>query len=114
MTDDPLPAALAARLPEAAQKLLRESRREKRLGLLATSLRVPEDAALALLAEATGLPSLQTPEVDPDALAAFPARLAHEYQVVPVRAPAGAPTTTLHLATAWPPDTGASRMRAIS
>ena len=122
MMDDTLPAALADRLSETAQKSLAESVREKRLALLASGLGLGEAGALDALARATGLPVLEAPQIDPDALAAFPARLAHEYQVVPVLAatlsssPAGSATNSpssvlgllssesLHLATAWPPN----------
>jgi general secretion pathway protein E len=123
LTQEPLPAVLAERLSESALKALHETVREKRLALLAASLSQGESAALAALSHATGLPVLETPEVDPGALAAFPARLAHEFQVVPVlvggmppssaaasaktepreaEASTGAPP--LHLATVWPPD----------
>jgi len=85
---DQLPAALAARLPESALKALHETVREKRLAQLASALAQTEAAALTALARATDLPVLDAPEVDRDSLALLPARLAHEYQVVPVLAPA--------------------------
>ncbi len=110
-TMDTLPAALAARLAEPARKALDESLREKRLSLLASGLHLSEAAALAALADATGLPLLDAPQVDKDALATLPARLAHEYQIVPVKKGepgSGAQPSTLsphlHLATPWPPD----------
>jgi type II secretory ATPase GspE/PulE/Tfp pilus assembly ATPase PilB-like protein len=112
MMDDTLPAALTDRLSEAALKSLQESVREKRLALLASGLGLGESGALDALARATGLPVLEAPVIDQDALAAFPARLAHEFQVVPVLPPVPAlnaqPSTlnsgSLHLATAWPPN----------
>ncbi|MBI2516073.1 MAG: type II/IV secretion system protein [Opitutae bacterium] len=110
-TDTFLPAALAASLPEAAQKLLGESPREKRLAVLATALGADEAAALAQLARATGLPLLDAPRIDAASLGAFPARLAHEYQIVPVAPVASASDSSaldaqpLLLATSWPPDT---------
>ncbi|WP_438480156.1 GspE/PulE family protein [Oleiharenicola lentus] len=116
MTTDLLPAALLARLPEATQKTLQESTRDQRMTLLAAGLAVNDTAALAVLAENTGLPVLEAPLVDRASLAIFPARLAHEFQVVPVLAPGvakkdpsetpetPAPTTPLLLATSWPAD----------
>ncbi|HVT71494.1 MAG TPA: GspE/PulE family protein [Lacunisphaera sp.] len=115
MTEDILPAALADRLAEAARKSLQESVREKRLALLAAGLALNEAGTLEALARATGLPVLESPQVDPEALALLPARLAHEFQVVPVLPPSPVaptppptsglpPSTPLHLATSWPPD----------
>ena len=110
MMDDTLPSALTDRLSEAARKSLQESVREKRLAVLATGLRLDEAGALDALARATGLPVLETPQIDPDALVVLPARLAHEFQVVPVLSSALATgdrppvTGPLHLATAWPPN----------
>jgi type II secretory ATPase GspE/PulE/Tfp pilus assembly ATPase PilB-like protein len=115
-----LPAALAGRLGDPARKALDESLREKRLGLLASGLGLGEGAALEALAGATGLPVLDAPKVDRDSLTVLPARMAHEYQVVPVLplsspdAPRpdeprrtvgeGGQASHLHLATPWPPD----------
>ncbi len=104
ITDEPLPSALAGRLPEAALKSLQESVREKRLALLASGLGLGETGALEALAQATGLPVLEAPQVDREALAVLPTRLAHEFQVVPVIAPAPGASGALHLATPWPPD----------
>jgi len=103
-TDDPLPPALAARLNDAAQRLLRESRRDKRLSLLATSLHAAEPEALAQLAAASDLPVLDNPRINRDQLGAFPARLAHEFQLVPVAVPDNGADGPLHLASSWPPD----------
>ncbi len=112
-TMDTLPATLAARLAEPARKALDESLREKRLGLLASGLNLPEAAALAALAEATGLPVLDAPQVDKESLTLLPARLAHEYQIVPVLPPPAPADLSglrsqvsgfLALATPWPPD----------
>jgi general secretion pathway protein E len=100
--DDTLPAALASRLSETALKALRESVREKRLALLAAGLGLDEAGALAALAKATDLPVSESPQIDRDALSVLPARLAHEFQVVPIFSPE--PNGTLHLATPWPPD----------
>jgi type II secretory ATPase GspE/PulE/Tfp pilus assembly ATPase PilB-like protein len=107
---DTLPAVLASRLAEPARKALQESLREKRLALLASGLGLDEAGALAALAQATGLPVLEAPQIDREALAVFPARLAHEYQVVPVLladqppASSGLRSAPLALASPWPPD----------
>jgi len=104
MRDDRLPAELASRLGETALKAVQESVREKRAALLAAGLGQPETQALADLARLVDLPLVEAPAVDRDSLRLLPARLAHEYQVVPVVAPEGAPAQTLALATPWPPD----------
>ena len=112
MMDDPLPAALTDRLSESAHKSLRESVREKRLALLASGLDLSEARALDALALASGLPVFEAPQIDREALPAFPARLAHEFQVVPVLPPVSSlnaqPSALhsgmLHLATAWLPN----------
>ncbi|MBI2497654.1 MAG: type II/IV secretion system protein [Opitutae bacterium] len=106
---DVMPATLISRLSESAQKSLTESVREKRLALLASGLGLGEAGALDALARTTGLPVLEAPQVDPEALAAFPARLAHEYQVVPVQVVSNPESEisnpkALHLATPWPPN----------
>ena len=64
MMDDTLPAALADRLSETAQKSLTESVREKRLALLASGLGLGEAGALEALARTTGLPVLEAPQID--------------------------------------------------
>ncbi len=55
ISDNLLPAELAARVPEATRKSLAESPREKRLGLLAADLGLGETATLEKLARAAGL-----------------------------------------------------------
>ncbi len=108
--------------PEALQTVS-DAPRAERLLALAGALSVPPDTALAVLAEASGLPVLADPAIDAKSLRILPARLVHEYQLVPVSLkpvqPAGAPapepagdedpalleTLPLHLATAWPPTT---------
>jgi general secretion pathway protein E len=102
---------------EALQSVA-EAPRAERLLALAGALSVPPDTALAVLASASGLPVLAEPVIDPDSLRLLPARLVHEYQLVPVKDPADsppppaaesadsplpAPSSPLHLATPWPP-----------
>ena len=98
-----LPSALAARLDDASLRRLREARRDQRPALLATALQLDEATTLAELAAASGLPLVETPEIARADLAAFPARLAHEFQLVPV-AGATEADPALRLATPWPPD----------
>ncbi len=103
-----LPAALAARLDEAQRQDLLEAPREKRLAVLAAALGLTEPEALTTLASAAGLATASNLEPDPAARALLPARLVHDYQIIPIRfgdpAEAGAALPPLHLATAWLPD----------
>ncbi|MBS0662046.1 MAG: type II/IV secretion system protein [Verrucomicrobia bacterium] len=106
-----LPPALATRLgPEQTQAVL-EAPREKRLAALAAALGLTEPEALAATAAAAGLDVASNLEPDPGARGLLPARLVHDYQIIPIRfGPAPAPDTPpgpadpLHLATAWLPD----------
>src|SRR5450432_1180922 len=113
------PSALAALLdrltPEQRQAVLESSRRE-RLKTLAAHLKVSEPEALTAVEIASDLGVATNLEADDAALGLLPARLVHEYQLVPIlykrgtAAPIPAkldlvdPSTPLHLATAWPPD----------
>ena len=119
--------------PEALQSLT-ESARGERLLTLAAALAVPPDSALATLATAARLPVLAEPAIDADSFRLLPARLVHEYQLVPVKNPAAVsipapspanppapvighssldighsseaePQAPLHLATPWPATT---------
>ncbi|HND61413.1 MAG TPA: GspE/PulE family protein [Opitutaceae bacterium] len=107
----PLPPSLAARLsPEQTQAVL-EAPREKRLAALAAALGLAEPDALAATAEAAGLDVASNLEPDPGARGLLPARLVHDYQLIPIRfgpPPAAdaapGPSDPLHLATAWLPD----------
>ncbi len=107
MNDFPLPASLTARLSDTALKGLQETVREQRLAQLAAALALAESDALGALAAAAGLAVLDTPLADRLSLGVLPARLTHEFQIVPVQ-PAGPAADgvgdTLHLATVWPPD----------
>ena len=120
-------ATFPALSPEAVQNVA-EAHRAERLTVLAAALSTTPDSALGLLAASSGLPLLADPVVDSESLRVLPARLVHEYQLVPVKDPA-APAATdastighssldighsseeeatasaslpLHLATAWP------------
>ena len=115
-----LPAALVGSLTDEQRQAVSEATREKKLETLAAALARPDTEVLAHLATASGLDVATNLETDPDARGLLPARLVHEYQIIPIRftapATAGAPeaeppppmapgaTTPLHLATAWLPD----------
>ena len=105
--------------PEQLQTVS-ETPRAERLLALAGALSVAPDTALAALAQAADLPLLADPAINGAALRILPARLVHEYQLVPVSTrplqPLDAVVTDdaelppeqldgvqLHLATAWPP-----------
>jgi type II secretory ATPase GspE/PulE/Tfp pilus assembly ATPase PilB-like protein len=127
-----LPAALAGLLTEEQRQTVAEAPREKRLEILAGALVRPENEVLTHLATAAGLDVATNLETDPDARGLLPARLVHEYQIIPIRfADGGAgsreqgagaepnvppplpsdsfsllpsPFSPLHLASAWLPD----------
>jgi general secretion pathway protein E len=112
-----LPASLATLLTDEQRQSVAEAPREKRLEVLALSLGRPEPEVLTKLASAAGLDVASNLETDPDARGLLPARLVHEYQIIPIRygktelGTDGAPenvaptlTTPLHLAAAWLPD----------
>ena len=94
--------ALEARLGEAAAGALAGMPPEARLRSLANALGGDEDAALAFLADASGLEVLPEPAVDAEGVRALPARLAVRAQAVPVLLP-GAEAGRLDLAAPWPP-----------
>ncbi|MBA4137903.1 MAG: secretion system protein E [Opitutus sp.] len=95
--------------PDADQlRQLREAPRGERQPLLAVFRQLAPGTVLPFLAESTGLPIAATLTADADAVATLPARLVHDYQILPIKAPptpAGQPADApLHLATSWPPD----------
>ena len=98
-----LQAALEARLGPAAAAALSGLAPDARLKSLAQALGGDEDAALAFLADASGLPVLPEPAVDPEGVRSLPARLALAAQASPVLLP-GAVPGRLDLASPWPPD----------
>ncbi len=118
-----LPSSLAARLDESQLQALAEAPRDKRLAVLAAALGVTEPAALPILAEAAGLSIASNLEPDTESRALLPARLVHDYQIIPIKLKAESPDSRaedqsgsqlsalgsglpdpLHLATAWLPD----------
>lgn len=110
---DPLPP-LAAALTEDQRPTLLAAPRTQRVRVLAGLLTQPEGEVLAALARDAGLDVASDLQADRASLRLFPARLVHDYQIVPIQfgpAPANgdeppAPTaaTPLHLASAWLPD----------
>ena len=99
----PLPQFLQDWPDDERRRSLLEAPRLKRLGVFARLHELDEDAALAELARRARLPVAAEPVADKQALPLLPARLVHDYQIVPIEAPAGE-SDALHLATAWPPD----------
>jgi general secretion pathway protein E len=120
--DDALPMALAARLSEEQRQAVGDAPRGGRLAVLAAALGLAEGDALAALAAAANLDIALNLETDPDARGVLPARLVHDFQIIPIRrieAGAEHPADSgdrlegaelarrpLHLASTWPPSTG--------
>jgi len=111
--DSPIPDALSSRLSEEQRQALLEAPRSQRAALVAQSLTLGDPEALSLVAEAAGLDIASNLETDPVTRGILPARLAHDYQVIPIKfgeepadgtEEAAATGSLLHLATAWPPD----------
>src|SRR6188508_1694279 len=111
-----LPASLAGLLTEEQRQAVIEAPREKRLEALAAALSRPEPEVLGRLAAAANLDVASNLETDPEARGLLPARLVHEYQIIPIRWSgerkpdavdgngADGATVPLHIATAWLPD----------
>ncbi|HWA25810.1 MAG TPA: GspE/PulE family protein [Lacunisphaera sp.] len=97
-----LPAALGSRLDETSHRQLAETPRAGRLEVLARLLGVTEDKALAELAAASGLPVVPAPQAAEALLDLLPARLAHDFQAIPLAVPDPGPEE-LALVTSWPP-----------
>jgi len=117
LLEESLPAALAALLTDDQRQAVGDAPRGERLAALAAALRLSEADALAALAAATGLDVALNLEPDPNARGILPARLVHDFQIVPIRHGNAAeesespkpdeatlPTTPMHLASAWLPD----------
>ncbi|MEO7413384.1 MAG: GspE/PulE family protein [Opitutaceae bacterium] len=117
---DQLPASLAERLTEEQRQAVIEAPREKRLEVLTAALGVTEPEALRALATAAGLSIASNLEADPEARGLVPARLVHDYQIIPIKPKTESVAASsnpdafvpelplqvqpLHLATAWLPD----------
>jgi general secretion pathway protein E len=110
---DFLPESIAARLTDEQRQSVLEAPRGGRLAALAAALGTGEDELLPELARAAGLDVAMNLETDPGARGLLPARLVHDFQIIPIRfgaagSPEGdpepTPSTPLHLASAWLPD----------
>src|ERR1700722_5677575 len=110
---DFLPESIATRLREEQRQAVLEAPRGERLAALAAALGMGEDEVLPQLAKAAHLDIATNLETDPGARGLLPARLVHDFQIIPIRFGAAAsaegdaePTasTPLHLASAWLPD----------
>jgi len=98
-----LPPELAGRLNEAARRAVDEMSIADRLPKLAEALGCSEEELLAELSLATGHPVASNLKIDEAARPILPARLAAEFQIVPLKV-ADAQERELHLATSWLPD----------
>src|SRR5687768_18494433 len=80
-----LPPSLAGTLTDEQRQAVIEAPREKRLEALAAALARPEAEVLNKLAAAASLDVASNLETDPDARGLLPARLVHEFQIIPIR-----------------------------
>lgn len=99
---DALPRVIAERLSAEAARLIDETPLGDRMEALAAALGQPLKETLVALAEATGLPLATELRIDVAARPILPARLANEYQIVPLEIP-DASEADLHLAASWLP-----------
>jgi type II secretory ATPase GspE/PulE/Tfp pilus assembly ATPase PilB-like protein len=107
-----LPTAIASRLSDLQRQAILEAPRGARLGALVSALGLDENTALAELAAAAGLDIATNLQTDPGARGLLPARLVHDFQIIPIRFGAQGegeardptPATPLHIASAWVPD----------
>jgi type II secretory ATPase GspE/PulE/Tfp pilus assembly ATPase PilB-like protein len=113
LVQESLPPPLAIRLTDEQRQTVLETPRGERLAALAAALGTSDDAALAALAGAAGLDLALNLETDPGARGLLPARLVHDYQIIPIRfgpptqgeeEPEATSLTPLHLASSWLPD----------
>lgn len=99
---DALPRVIAERLSAEAARLIDETPLGDRMEALAAALGQPLKETLIALAEATGLTLATELRIDVAARPILPARLANEYQIVPLEIP-DASEADLHLAASWLP-----------
>ncbi|MCW5548588.1 MAG: type II/IV secretion system protein [Opitutaceae bacterium] len=104
MSAIPPPDDIPHDLTDPAAARLREVSRQERQALLVALRGSTQAAILAELAQSSGLAVAPTLKADPAALPLLPARLAHEYQVLPILCPTDTTAPELHLAASWPPD----------
>jgi hypothetical protein len=101
-SDSTLPAQLAERLTDEQCQAVLELPRSQRLKALAPLLSYSEPEALTALSQTSGLAIASNLEADKPALSLFPARLVHDYQIVPIK---------LHTETPPPPGNSPPRGR---
>jgi general secretion pathway protein E len=113
---DSLPELLRADLGEEQIATVLEAPRHERVAALAAIQEQPESAVLQAMASSGQLDIASDLRADLSSLRLLPARLVHEYQILPIALgpaptldaaePPADPTDTtpLHLATAWLPD----------
>jgi type II secretory ATPase GspE/PulE/Tfp pilus assembly ATPase PilB-like protein len=97
--------------PDAEQRRrLMETPRAERQDLLAALQNLESGTVVSWLARASGLSVAPPLAPDTDAIPLLPARLVHDYQILPILLPSAAGSAAksnghaLHLATVWPPD----------
>ncbi|MCF3650794.1 GspE/PulE family protein [Synoicihabitans lomoniglobus] len=114
---DSLPESLVSTLDEEQQLTVLEAPRHERVAALAAALSQTETEVLHNLAAAAGIDVASDLRADAGSLRLLPARLVHEYQILPIDLrPSEAPEPAeplsaealakveLHLASAWLPD----------
>lgn len=118
LIEDTLPAALASRLSDEQRQTINDAPRGGKLAALAQGLGLAEADVLTELAKLVHLDIALNLETDPDARGILPARLVHEFQIIPIKKtdpantqeedeeldPAELAKKPLHLASAWIPD----------
>ena len=119
LIEDTLPAALASRLSDEQRQAITDAPRGGKLAALSQGLGLPEADVLTELAKLVNLEIALNLETDPDARGILPARLVHEFQIIPIKKidpanvnaedeesldPAELAKKPLHLASAWIPD----------
>jgi general secretion pathway protein E len=103
ITADSLPPELSARLAETDLRQLNEAPRAGRLDILARALGVSPETALTELATASDLPAVTMPQVAEAVLPLLPARLAHDFQAIPI-AINGESSEEFPVAISWLPE----------
>jgi type II secretory ATPase GspE/PulE/Tfp pilus assembly ATPase PilB-like protein len=118
LIQESLPAILAEQLTEEQRQAVIEAPRGLRVAALAAALDQGEAEVIRLIAGAAGLDTASEIKPDRASLSLLPARLVHDYQIVPIAEPGAAEPageaeaqpappdakTVLHLAASWPPN----------
>jgi general secretion pathway protein E len=120
LAPEALPPSLNERLNDEQRQTVLEAPRRQRVAALAAALQQPEPTVLAALAIAVGLDVASDLRADESSLRLFPARLVHEYQILPIvvvadatkgegrrekgEGPKDDSAEPLNVACAWPPD----------